>query len=103
MPLIAISPAAHEVAVVNLPPDTILRVHRAAETCDYTAAFPGERLIAAIPGDRYRLGWGAAIVRYGSACAFRNGHHKLDRPVWHVAYRHVRDGGIALIQCARRD
>ncbi|MGP4027174.1 hypothetical protein [Actinomadura sp. 3N407] len=103
MSLVEIYPAAHDVVVVNIPAGTALRIHHPAGARDYIAAPSDTRLVAAIPGDRDHLGWGAGIVRYGSAHMIRNGHHKRDRPLWHEAHRAVREGGTALIQHVRRD
>lgn len=103
MDVVEIYPAAHDVIVANLPAGTLLRIHHPAGVRDYTAPQGDERLIAAVPGDRDHLGWGACIIRYSTAHGIRNGHHRLDRPVWHTAHRHVRDGGVAVIRHARHD
>jgi hypothetical protein len=98
-------PSADEVLVAHLPAGAVLTVHYPTGavrelTVDH---LPDDPLIVAMPGDVEGLGWGAYVVYYRDPHTIRNGHHRLDRTVWHQAERVVRQGGIAYIQYEQHD
>jgi hypothetical protein len=101
--VVDVRPAATEVAVIHLPPGSVARVHHPAGHRDYTGSFHDLPIIMVIPGDRDTIGWGWTHGEYFSLQRIRNGHHQLDRPVWHDAVRAVRGGGVVYIRFEQRD
>jgi hypothetical protein len=106
---IEVRPDRTEVAVLNFPPGTVARVRtwdgKAGkwEYREIAALITGSPLVAAVPGDRDGLGWGARYVFYGGLAGIRNGHHRRDRAIWHEAAKAVRSGGVAYVRHEQQD
>lgn len=93
-------PRNYEVALIHHPGP--VRVH--GSDSGFRDLWPmrdGEPVIATVPGDPERLGYGAARIRYSRLRAARNGHHRLDRAVWDAAVLAVRGGGVVYVQFDR--
>ena len=83
-------PQPAEVAVVAVPAGGVARIHYpSGVVMDYPPPLDDEAWIAVVPGDKDLIGWGCVPCWYGSPRGVRNGHHQLDRAVWHDAAAQV--------------
>ena len=109
---VRVTPERTEVAVVSFPGGAVVRVRQWLPKAGFWAFndYGDEQdpdddwpLIAAIPGDKDHLGWGARYCGYGSLAGIRNGHHARDRAVWHAAAKAISKGGVAYVRHEQRD
>lgn len=102
--VVDVCPRRDEVAIVNLPAGSTVRVHSGGGTRDWVSDL-GEDVpfIATIPGDREYIGWGAVIVRYIDIRVVRNGKHRRDRLVWQKAVKSVQRGGVTYLRFEQQD
>ena len=91
-------PLPAEVAVVAVPVGGVARIHHpSGAVMDYAPPSAAEAWIAVVPGDKDLIGWGCVPCWYGSPRGVRNGHHQLDRAVWHDAAAQVCRQGVVYV------
>lgn len=101
--VVDVHPARDEVAAVNLPVGCVARVHHPTGAREYPATYPGDPVIAAIPGDIAHIGRGANVSYYPRVKAIRNGRHSRNRKVWDDAARALRRHPVVYVRYEQQE